>query len=244
MASYIKIKIRRGSTSDWALNNPVLELGEIAVDMDKHGIKVGNGTSRWSELPFCTPEIINDLTSGGTEAVLSAEQGKALKTLLDTKASTGELERLEQTLRQIIRDNDIDIVDRLDSTRQDAALSANMGRELNNKINTVSDRVDSGEGSSSVTVVDNLTSTSTTDALSANQGRVLNEKMSIFGMGYTVTNFNGYGKPTKITFEDNVTADLTWAGSRLDSIRASTGEVITINYNNNGLITGRTVTRS
>ena len=65
-----------------------------------------------------------------------------------------------------------------------------------------------------------------------------------FGMGYTVDTFNQYSKPTKITFEDGVTATLQWAGgTQLTRIMASTGEVIEINYDNNGTVSGRTVTR-
>ena len=65
-----------------------------------------------------------------------------------------------------------------------------------------------------------------------------------FGMGYTVPAFNGYGKPTAITFDDGVTATLEWSGTRLDKITGSTGEVVTMTYNENGLITGRTVTKT
>ena len=65
-----------------------------------------------------------------------------------------------------------------------------------------------------------------------------------FGMGYTVNEFNAYSKPTKITFEDGVVANLNWFGTQLVSISASTGETVTINYNNNGTVSGRTVTRS
>ena len=88
MANYIKIRIRRDSTKNWAMADPVLMLGEIAADMDKHGLKVGDGTSKWSELPFYGIEVINDLVTGGTNSALSAEQGKELKTLIDnlTKA--------------------------------------------------------------------------------------------------------------------------------------------------------------
>ena len=292
MADYIKIRIRRGSTSDWTSNNPVLELGEIAVDMDKHGIKVGNGTSNWNDLPFCNPEIINNLLAGGTDKVLSAEQGKVLKEQLDSKASIEELTILETTLRQVIKDNDVDIVDRLDSSRAEAALSANMGRELRNMINAVAsggspveiaDDLTTNDGGKAlsakqgvvlkgmidikanntdivnleqeiqniianggVEVVDGFDDPSSYKALSAKSGCELNEKiknMSIFGMGYTVDNYNAYQKPTKITFSDGVTATLTWiAGVRLGTIKASTGEMITIDYDDNGLITGRTVT--
>lgn len=216
MSDYIRIKIRRGNSADWASENPVLYLGEIGADTDKHGLKVGNGTSRWSDLPFYSPAIINDLITGGTDASLSAEQGKVLKEALDDKASKDDLSSLESTLREIIRDNDIDIVNRLDSTRTDAALSAKMGKELYSMIQ----EIPSGGGSGGETIP------------------------SIFGIGYTVDSFNAYSKPTQITFEDGVVANLTWfGGTRLTTIRASTGEVITINYNDDGLITGRTITR-
>ena len=68
--------------------------------------------------------------------------------------------------------------------------------------------------------------------------------MGIFGMGYTVEEFNVYGKPTKIKFEDEVTCTLNWTGgTQLKNIIASTGEVMTINYDSYGKITGRTITR-
>lgn len=66
---------------------------------------------------------------------------------------------------------------------------------------------------------------------------------NIFGMGYTVDSFNGYGKPTKVTFSDGLSATLTWSGTRLERIVSSTGKVMTMSYNADGLITGRTVTQ-
>ena len=77
--SYIKIKIRRGSTADWLASNPVLALGEIAADTTKHLLKVGNGSSVWSVLPYYAIEVVDDLTSGGTDKALSAEQGKRVE---------------------------------------------------------------------------------------------------------------------------------------------------------------------
>ena len=102
----------------------------------------------------------------------------------------------------------------------DKALSAEQGKELQQKISDLEASISEIISSGGVPVVDNLTSTSATSALSANQGRVLNSKikdvedqvsgMGIFGMGYTVNEFNEYSKPTKITFEDGITATLTW----------------------------------
>ncbi|MBQ7594078.1 MAG: hypothetical protein IJU48_06980 [Synergistaceae bacterium] len=137
----------------------------------------------------------------------------------------------------------------------DKALSAEKGKELNQKISDLEASIAEIISSGGVPVVDNLTSTSTTSALSANQGRVLNGKivsveekvsgMGIFGMGYTIDEFNAYSKPTKITFEDGVTATLTWrGGTQLTRITASTGEIMRIDYDDDGLIIGRTVMRS
>ena len=233
MADYVKIRIRRDTSANWAAKNPVLALGEIGVDMTLHRIKVGDGVKTWNELPFSDEDIIDNLTSTRTDAALSANQGKALKSQIDSVQAS-------------LATGGVTVIDNLTSTSATAALSANQGRILKQEIQNI---VSAG----GTPVVDNLTSTSTTSALSANQGRVLNSKVDsvsnkvdnfgTFGMGYSVDEFNGYGKPTKITFEDGVTATLTWTGTRLDSISSNTGEKITMKYNADGLITGRTVTR-
>ena len=233
MADYVKIRIRRDTTANWAANNPVLALGEIGADMTLHRIKVGDGVKAWSALPFSDEDIIDNLTSTRTDAALSANQGKALKSQIDSVQAS-------------LATGGVTVIDNLTSTSATAALSANQGRILKQEIQNI---VSAG----GTPVVDNLTSTSTTSALSANQGRVLKSQIDsvsnkvnnfgTFGMGYSVDEFNGYGKPAKITFEDGVTATLTWTGTRLDSISSSTGEKITMKYNADGLITGRTVTR-
>ena len=148
-----------------------------------------------------------------------------------------------------------EVIDDLITGGSDKALSAEQGKELKQKISDLEASIAEIISSGGVPVVDNLTSTSATSALSANQGRVLNSKikevddkvsgMGIFGMGYTVSEFNDYKKPMKITFEDGVTATLTWrGGTQLTRITASTGEVMRIDYDDDGLIIGRTVTRS
>ena len=148
-----------------------------------------------------------------------------------------------------------EVINDLISGGSDKALSAEQGKELKQKISDLEASIAEIISSGGVPVVDNLTSTSTTSALSANQGRVLNGKIAsvetkvnglgMFGMGYTIDAFNAYSKPTQITFEDGVTATLTWtAGTQLSKITASTGEVLKITYDEDGRVIGRTVTRS
>ncbi len=218
MANFIRVKIRRGSTSDWAASNPVLALGEIALDMDKHRLKVGNGSSRWAELPFC-PVIINDLVTGGVDAALSAEQGKLLKLELDEKAGQDDLDALEQNIQTIISAGGIVAIVNLNSDDTVNALSAKQGKILNQKLANKADKSELENlrtepkqiiSTGGIVAINNLDSDDIVNALSAAQGKALNKKITdmkstidglgIFGMGYTINSFNGNGKPTKITF--------------------------------------------
>ncbi len=49
-----KIKVRRGTSVEWNKANPILALGEIGYDSTNNSIKIGNGTSKWAELPYST----------------------------------------------------------------------------------------------------------------------------------------------------------------------------------------------
>lgn len=56
------IKIRRGTTSQWSSSTRVLQQGEIGLDSTLNKIKVGNGSSLWSALPFINvlPSELNE----------------------------------------------------------------------------------------------------------------------------------------------------------------------------------------
>lgn len=45
-------QIKRGSTQRWIEVDPILLDGEPAYDYDAHKIKIGDGVSKWSELPY------------------------------------------------------------------------------------------------------------------------------------------------------------------------------------------------
>ena len=49
------IQFRRGSSSDWSTNNPVLSNGEPGFDLTNKVIKVGDGSSQWSSLDSIAP---------------------------------------------------------------------------------------------------------------------------------------------------------------------------------------------
>lgn len=50
------VKLRRGTATQWAANNPVLASGEVGIELSVGGspqaFKVGNGTSSWNALPY------------------------------------------------------------------------------------------------------------------------------------------------------------------------------------------------
>lgn len=55
MPTYLgKIKIKNDTTINWAANNPVLLIGEVGIDTTINNLKIGNGSDKFSELPWYT----------------------------------------------------------------------------------------------------------------------------------------------------------------------------------------------
>lgn len=54
MAEVVKItyQLRRGASATWTKNNPLLAAGEPGYEVDTHKIKIGDGTSKWKDLPY------------------------------------------------------------------------------------------------------------------------------------------------------------------------------------------------
>ena len=48
----VTIRIRRGTTTQWAASTKVLQVGELGIDTTLNKIKAGNGSSLWPDLPF------------------------------------------------------------------------------------------------------------------------------------------------------------------------------------------------
>ncbi len=64
------IKIRRGTTTQWAASNRVLQLGELGLDTTLNKLKAGNGTTPWSSLAFLQADV--DITELSQDAVATA----------------------------------------------------------------------------------------------------------------------------------------------------------------------------
>jgi hypothetical protein len=50
----IRIKVRRGTDSDWTAADPVLSAGEIGFESDTNKLKIGDGSTAWSSLSYVT----------------------------------------------------------------------------------------------------------------------------------------------------------------------------------------------
>lgn len=57
--------LRRGVSTAWAERNPVLRAGEPGVEIDTKRLKIGDGVTPWSELPYFMNE-------NGVEALVQA----------------------------------------------------------------------------------------------------------------------------------------------------------------------------
>lgn len=49
------IKFRRDTLGRWATANPVLSEGEPGYEKDTGRLKIGDGSTRWLDLPYYTP---------------------------------------------------------------------------------------------------------------------------------------------------------------------------------------------
>lgn len=47
-----RLAFRRGVSFDWATKNPILKEGEPGLETDTHKYKLGDGSTRWNDLPY------------------------------------------------------------------------------------------------------------------------------------------------------------------------------------------------
>jgi hypothetical protein len=52
----VRIQLRRDTSQNWTLNNPILASGEIGFETDANKFKVGDGVKDWSTLSYASAE--------------------------------------------------------------------------------------------------------------------------------------------------------------------------------------------
>lgn len=82
-----QICVRRDTAANWAASSTILLNGEVAYDTTNNKIKIGNGSSLWSALPYLT-----DATGGGwpdasNKALWQCEFSSVIPILADTPST-------------------------------------------------------------------------------------------------------------------------------------------------------------
>ena len=69
-----RIQIRRDSSQNWEINNPVLLQGELGYETNTECLKIGDGQTEWNSLPYlvCGPGSLDILNSSGQTVVAGA----------------------------------------------------------------------------------------------------------------------------------------------------------------------------
>jgi hypothetical protein len=62
-----RVQMRHDTAANWTAFNPKLLSGEIGIETDTNRMKLGNGTSNWSALPYFPADTgLGSIFDGGT----------------------------------------------------------------------------------------------------------------------------------------------------------------------------------
>jgi hypothetical protein len=88
MKSFV-FQFRRGTSSEWTINNTTLRSGEIGFVLDEQRFKVGNGLTSWDELPyFDNHDIIVQMIADAVIEGVPGPQGE--QGIQGVKGDTGD----------------------------------------------------------------------------------------------------------------------------------------------------------
>lgn len=60
-------QLRRGTAAEWIAKNPILSDGELGFEKDTRYVKVGDGTTPWTQLPYANDALgVTTLTDAST----------------------------------------------------------------------------------------------------------------------------------------------------------------------------------
>ena len=82
---FYTIIMRHDTSTQWAVNNPILTYGEYAVEDDTHRVKRGDGETEWNELPYEEFGLVYLVTYKNLSGEVSDNQN--LQDALDKKMS-------------------------------------------------------------------------------------------------------------------------------------------------------------
>lgn len=74
-----RIQLRRGNASEWTAVNPLLLAGEPGFERDTLSMKVGDGVTNWSTLPYVLGQQALTIANCGDAVIASAQDGDVLQ---------------------------------------------------------------------------------------------------------------------------------------------------------------------
>jgi Major tropism determinant N-terminal domain len=86
--STVRIQVRRGTASDWTTANPTLAAGEVGFDTTSNKMKVGDGSTAWSTLPYISSDApgVSEIAQDAIAQALS--MGNGISKAYDDAANT------------------------------------------------------------------------------------------------------------------------------------------------------------
>lgn len=101
VAMQVKIRVRSGTSEEWAAKDPVLLLAEPGYDSTARVLKIGDGSSTWTQLP--ETNVVDDAPSPTGHAVIKAADPAAARAAIgaapaaDLSGLTTRVEALEES---------------------------------------------------------------------------------------------------------------------------------------------------
>lgn len=72
---HTRFQQRRGTAARWAAVNPILQEGEIGLELDTRRIKFGDGVTAWNDLEYSTQELF-PASATQLGGIIAADKGK------------------------------------------------------------------------------------------------------------------------------------------------------------------------
>ena len=122
---FYTIIMRHDTSTQWAVNNPILTLGEYAVEDDTHRVKRGDGETEWNDLPYEEFGLVYLITYENLSGEVS--DNEALQEALDKKMSL-----------KVFEDVDYNIVSDINIIGEDGAIGklTKISKNIDTAINT------------------------------------------------------------------------------------------------------------
>ena len=99
----IKIRLRRGTSTDWQNANPVLDLGEPGFEIDTGKLKIGDGSTPWNSLPYTAGEIQYLKQLDDVDDNLSPTNGQVLQ-YNGTEWTAGDVSTADEKVKADVSD--------------------------------------------------------------------------------------------------------------------------------------------